>query len=297
MLIGYLFFKVDWWIIYTAFSKINIKLYLLSTLLELVGIFILASKYYYLIRGTSVARSVGSLTKINLMTRFYALFLPSAVGTEAVRWYKVTRNERERVFFMASIVFERSTFVFFLLVGGLIPLFLYSPGPGVAAFKEAVLPLVLAFLVLSIMVIAYLLLPAVQVPIKSIILKLVPSHGRWQIAGQLLENFSLKNTSVALPVFALGVLWYISFIARMVFLINALDIPLGVADIVWMSSLVLLLQSVPISVAGIGVREGAYAYLFTLFSLSPEYGVLTGIVFFSQVLLFAIVGGLLELVE
>ena len=64
-----------------------------------------------------------------------------------------------------------------------------------------------------------------------------------------------------------------------------------------MGSLVLLLQTIPVSFAGIGVREGAYAYLFTVFGLAPEKGVLIGIVFFSQMLILAGIGGLLELFE
>jgi uncharacterized membrane protein YbhN (UPF0104 family) len=62
-----------------------------------------------------------------------------------------------------------------------------------------------------------------------------------------------------------------------------------------MAPLVLLLQIIPVSFAGIGVREGAYAYLFGLFKLPPELGVLTGILFFSQEILFAVIGGMFEL--
>jgi hypothetical protein len=65
----------------------------------------------------------------------------------------------------------------------------------------------------------------------------------------------------------------------------------------WIGSLVLLLQTIPISFAGIGLREGAYAYLFTFFNLPPEKGVLIGIFFFSQMLIIAFVGGILEFFE
>jgi hypothetical protein len=60
---------------------------------------------------------------------------------------------------------------------------------------------------------------------------------------------------------------------------------------------VLLLQTLPISFAGIGLREGAYAYLLTLYGLPPEKGVLIGILFFSQMLIMAFVGGVFELTD
>ena len=68
-------------------------------------------------------------------------------------------------------------------------------------------------------------------------------------------------------------------------------------DVTWMGSLVLLLQVLPVSFAGIGVREGAYAYLFTLFDMAPEKGILIGVLFFTQMLVFAIIGALLTLLE
>ena len=64
-----------------------------------------------------------------------------------------------------------------------------------------------------------------------------------------------------------------------------------------MGSLVLLLQTLPLSLAGIGLREGAYAYLFRLYKLPPENGVLIGVLFFSQMLKMAAGGGGFELME
>ena len=61
-----------------------------------------------------------------------------------------------------------------------------------------------------------------------------------------------------------------------------------------MGSLVLLLQMLPLSFAGIGIREGAYAYLFSLYGLAPEAGVLIGLLFFSQMLILAGLGGVLQ---
>jgi uncharacterized membrane protein YbhN (UPF0104 family) len=293
---GYLFFKVDWRIILDALRVINPGFYLMSMLLALVGVFLHALKYYFLIRSTTIARSLPSMVKIIFGVRFYALFLPSALGTEAVKWYKVTRNERERTFFMASSFFERSMFIFLLLVAGLVPLFLYSPGSA-AAFRAAVFPPALAVLMLSAVTIIFFLSPTLQSPIKSMLLRLLPSSGRWKTIAEILGKFSLKDTSVAMPIFGLSLMWHLIFIGRMIFLVNALTVPLGAVDIMWMASLVLLLQVVPVSIAGIGVREGAYAYLFTLFSLPPEYGVLTGILFFSQLILIAVIGGLLELMD
>jgi len=64
-----------------------------------------------------------------------------------------------------------------------------------------------------------------------------------------------------------------------------------------MASLVLLVQVLPISISGIGLRETAYAFLFEIQDLSPEKGVLLGIVLFSQMLFTSSIGGALHLLS
>jgi uncharacterized membrane protein YbhN (UPF0104 family) len=105
------------------------------------------------------------------------------------------------------------------------------------------------------------------------------------------------NAKTFAVILGLSIVWQIFFICRLLVLIKASSVPLGFLDITWIGSLVLLLQTIPISFAGIGLREGALAYLFSLFNLPPEKGVLIGILFFSQMLIISFVGGILELFE
>jgi hypothetical protein len=100
-----------------------------------------------------------------------------------------------------------------------------------------------------------------------------------------------------LNIFILSLIFQTFFLSRLFFLVKGAHIPLTFWDITWIGSLVLFLQILPVSLAGLGVREGAYAFLFSLFGLSPEKGVLIGILFFSQMLIFAGIGGVLEYFE
>ncbi|MEE9232273.1 MAG: lysylphosphatidylglycerol synthase domain-containing protein [Nitrospirales bacterium] len=161
------------------------------------------------------------------------------------------------------------------------------------------LPFVLLLMGLIMVAFSYFISPSLQSSLRGLIERLLRSKGKWQRINSFFENFSLENTSVSLygSILSIGLLWQLLFLGRMFLLFHALLLPLGFIDVVWMSSLVLLLQILPISLGGIGVREGAYAYLFTLLNLPPEQGVLIGILFFSQMLLFALIGGILELLE
>jgi uncharacterized membrane protein YbhN (UPF0104 family) len=261
--------------------------------------FFIAAKYFILIKKSPINHTLLSLVKINFISRFYALFLPSAVGREFVRWMKVTRNQEGRASFMASIIFERLTFLLVLILCGSIPLFMYTGLPEIVHLKTQLLP----WLILALLIIAAFLSLYVSASVRSlakpITVRMINRFsGKFNIRG-FIESFSLNNlkTKFCAGIIGLSLLWQIFYISRLFMLIKAADLPLNLIDIVWMGSLVLMLQTLPVSFAGIGLREGAYAYLFTLYNLSPETGVLIGMLFFSQMLVMAFIGGVFELTD
>lgn len=296
---GYLSLKVDFSTIVDAIHRVDLFFYLSSTLIAVFCNFFIAGKYYILIKESSLHHSLLSLVKINFITRFYALFLPPAVGREVIRWVKVTRNRQGRAFFLTSIIFERLSFLLVLILCGALPLFFYTSIPEIAALKWRLMP----WIILGTSGIVALLLIFLSTPFRSIIKSaaeriLAPVFKKFDIVS-FLGDFFLENmrTSFYIYIFGLSLIWQILFFSRLFTLVKAASLPLNFIDIAWMGSLVLLLQTLPISFAGIGIREGAYAYLFTLYNLSPEKGVLMGILFFSQMLIMALAGGVLELTD
>lgn len=297
LFVGYLLFKVDLSEITVALKTIDMSFYLLSTLIALLSSFFIAAKYYLLIKNSPIRHSMMSLVKINFISRFYALFLPSAVGREITRWIKVTRHQKDRLGFVAPIIFERLTFLLVLLLCGSLPLLTYGSAAGIAALRARLLPLVAAALVLIAALLSLYVSFGVRSLAKSICSRLPAPHSVKLKLMSFVESFALnkmRKTYYA-GVIGLSLIWQIFFIARLFTLIIAAALPLNLMDIVWMGSLVLLLQTLPISFAGIGLREGAYAFLFSLYGLPPENGVLIGLLFFSQMLIMAFIGALFEL--
>jgi hypothetical protein len=299
LFVGYLFFKVELSTLAAAMGSINIAFYMVSTLLAVCLGIIVAGKYYFLLKGSTIHHSLASLVKINFIARFYALFLPSAAGMEFVRWFKVTRNKGGKAQFFATIVFERLTFLLVLMACGMVPLFFYPSHPEIQILKMRILPIAAIGICLVAVFIIFYILPPIRDRIKSAVYATLQKiRPRLEIGGYL-DNHHLNRIDASLftLIFGLSVIWQIFFICRLLVLLKAASVPLGILDITWIGSLVLLLQTIPISFAGIGLREGAYAFLFTLFNLPPEKGVLMGILFFSQMLIIAFVGGILEYFE
>jgi len=235
---------------------------------------------------------------INFISRFYALFLPSALGPEAIRWYKVTKNKQGKSFFLASTMVERLFFLLILLVFGTLPLLFHTENQQILTLKDRLLPLItIAYIVIG-GTLVYFLNPRLQMISNRLFKKTVPIKRNSKI-DQFIKNFSIKDISLSLigALVILSLFWQLFFLVRMYFLFSAMSLPFSFIDVSWMGSLVLLLQVLPVSFAGIGVRESAYAYLFSLFGLPPEKGVLIGILFFTQMLIFSCIGAVLNFFE
>ena len=296
---GYLIFNVDVSAIATALGQIDLSFYLLSTLIAVFSNFFIAAKYFILIKESPINRSLLSLVKINFISRFYALFLPSAVGREFVRWLKVTQNRQGRASFVASIIFERLTFLLVLILCGSLPLFMYGAIPEIVLLRKRLLPWLILALIFIAVLLSFYVSTAVRSIAKSIANRIVKRlSDRFNLIA-FIDSFKLNNMKPAFyaGIVGLSLVWQIFFISCLYALVKAAALPLSLIDIVWMGSLVLLLQTLPISFAGIGLREGAYAYLFTLYGLPAEKGILIGILFFSQMLIMAFAGGIFELMD
>ena len=296
---GYLSLKVDYSAIVAAVKQIDLSFYLLSTLIAVLSNFFIAGKYYILIKESPLDHSLFSLVKINFISRFYALFLPSAVGREVVRWMKVTRNQKGRGAFVASIVFERVTFLLMLLLCGSIPLLMYGSTPAILTLRQYLQPWIILVLVFIAALLSLYVSAKVRFLAKSIAGRIFKRFFDKLNVETFVASFSLNNMQTAYyaGIVGLSFVWQIFYVSRLYMLMKAAALPFNLIDIVWMGSLVLMLQTLPISFAGIGLREGAYAYLFTLYDLPPEKGVLIGLLFFSQMLIMAFVGGVFELMD
>ena len=79
-------------------------------------------------------------------------------------------------------------------------------------------------------------------------------------------------------------------------LVEALGISLNVVTLGWMRSVVTLAIMVPVSIGGLGVRDGMLVLLFGLYGVAQESALAFAILAFLMTVLFpAIVGGLVEL--
>jgi uncharacterized protein (TIRG00374 family) len=80
-------------------------------------------------------------------------------------------------------------------------------------------------------------------------------------------------------------------------LFAAIDLNFPSLTILWISMLVMLILTLPISIGGLGVRETGFAWLLALYGIDPERGVILGGMMFIHLILNAGLGAILNISE
>jgi glycosyltransferase 2 family protein len=292
--------RVDVPAMLSALAATSAGYYGASFILLLFNSLVLAGKFRLLLGPSGIHRSLAALFRINLLCRFYAFFLTPAVGQGLVRWLTTTKAQNDRGRFITVMVLERTSFLFVLcLVVLLLQLTLSSPGTD--RFRPLMIPLVLGGLAVTSMILIYLFAPRVNTAFNTLIGR-IPKLGALPFARRIvrpdhLVNFYLSRLSVLATCLAIALLWHFVYLLRVYLLATAIGTPLHFLHLGWMASIVLLLQMIPITLNGIGLRESAYALLFSLASLPAEKGVLLGLLFLTQMLIVAAIGGIIAFFE
>jgi uncharacterized membrane protein YbhN (UPF0104 family) len=288
---------LDWQELRQAATRIRMDLFLVSLVLVLLNEVIIAVRLRILMESMKLRLTTARVVKIGLMSRFYAVFLPSGIGLLLARWYKVTENRVERLDFAAVTFTEKILFLTTTLVSVAVPLVLF-PDPQIQSiYRPLLFSLAVVFLI-----------------VFFVFSFCTGSLG----TGRLFSNIEIiyqkvtgrKSTPVTLvqealqKVFSspkrmikaglLSVLIQAGIIMRIGLLILAVGALLPWSTVLWLGSFIFLVQVIPISFSGLGVRESAFAFAFSLYGLQAEEGTLVGLLFFLQALIAAGIGGFLE---
>jgi uncharacterized membrane protein YbhN (UPF0104 family) len=250
------------------------------------------------VRWAALARPIGIKTPFKDMVRYYLigmffnLFAPGTVGGDVSRVYYLVKDEEAHakgravttVHAAMSVLMDRGIGMVVLVWLGAAGLLLFPAYPVPAPVRTAALLLALAILV------GVLLIPLVRL--------LLPEDGH-----QLVVKLRLALRSYRTHWRALGVATLLSVAVHLiqawmhVAMGRALDLDLPFSFCMIVYPLVGAFAAIPISVNGLGLREGGYVFLLAVIGIGTEKGVAFGILLFLIVALDSLIGGLLFLLQ
>jgi hypothetical protein len=289
------FYHVDWHDLARSLSEIDPWYIVLALILNAIGtVLVRAWIAHVTTQASGLVLGFVDLVRINLIARFYTIVLPRG-GATAIRWHHYRKGGDGHAA-AALLLFENLVSVLTLfLSAALVLLAEYRSG---GAMAEILLPVCWIGVAVSVAV----LLPFLHVRSANAFRRLMtPLLSK---PGWISDRLGMLVTAVfdyhALPARKVGTIFFASALGYVFFVLSAwvlaegMGLGVGFAAIAWVRSVTLLVALVPITIAGIGLRESMLIMLLRDYGVSPSVAFAYASASFSIQLLLGIVGAALE---
>jgi len=265
---------------------------ILSFSLHAFGLLFSAYRWQILARAQGDDIPLGYLTKSYLAGKFFNTFLPTSFGGDVVRIWDGSRYSTSIVKSSAIVVVERMT--------GIIVLFLFALAASFLRMDMAAsIPVIRIAQVLGLAGLAAIVV--FFLPAAGRALRRGPAQG---IARRVFDKALLfRETIIAyrhhpgplMRATVWAVLLQLNVIIYFVLIGKAFDLTIPVLDYFVFIPLVLLLQMLPVTINGTGVREGAYVAIFAFYGISSSTAISFSFLDLAYSLVIGVVGAVIYL--
>lgn len=288
--LGVIFWKIGVGTIAESFKEID-QLWLGgAALFVLLSVAFSALKWSVTAKGLGLAHGFWRLTSYYFMGFFFNNFLPSSVGGDVVRVWKLGDASDDMPSAAASVVGER--IIAMLPPAALFALAFVSIGTfeGKVFVWAAILGPSLLFIVLMIA------LRNPRLAEKALTTAAGDQFGavkRWTAQAAVRLNDLFRMPKVVLNTIALTALFHISVAGVNYCILRGLGVEIALAEVIVYSSAALMAAMLPLTISGHGIREVAYGYFFGLAGVSRADAVATSLIFAILVAVLTLPGALL----
>ena len=284
-----LIYRVSLKEIFITLSSVNLFWLILSFSLHSIGLSISAWRWQILMRAQEIEVPFLFLTKSYLVGAFFNQFLPTRFGGDMIRIYDGSRYTGSILKSSAIILTERANGILILLLFA----FLASIFRIELTEKNPVIWLSLLIGFGGMIFLLFLLSPFVTGLINKIKMK--------GFMGKIKEKIIFFRDSIIIykkrkkeliEVTLLSILLQINVIIHYYFIGKALNMDIPFVDYFIIMPVVLLLISIPITISGWGVREGALIGIFQFYSYSPDFAVSFSLIDVAFNVIIGVIGGI-----
>ena len=281
----------DFRTITATLKDISIPLILLSAATHFYGIWITAFRWQTLLKTQGIRLSVLSLSSSVLVGQFFNNFLPTSIGGDVYRAYDVNKKSGFPMSSSISVlVVERLSGI--IASGSFAAAALFLGFTAIGG-KSIVIPIII-FLALSIFIFFLILNPNI-LGLHKLAKKIRFLQKILDKLKNVYDTFlSFKNHKWIL----VQVIFY-SLTLQFAVIINywlaskSLGIPLNLEVFIFIVPVVSIISMLPISLGGIGVREGSLVFLMVSLGAQNAKAAMCSLLLFAMLLVMGIIGGLI----
>ncbi len=261
-------------------------------LLLFINTVLSALKWQLFLRADGVDISLVTLTATYLIGSFYNMFLPSNIGGDSYRIYDVAKKSKEGMRTVASVFADRfSGFLALVILGLLSSIVVAYHFHEPFFFLGPLLILVFLFVLLAALV--------KQTPIRFFLK--VTRLDRFATLKRLVDKFFLSfscygaNRSLLAKVMIISFAFQLSVICIVYLLARSLHAHVPFIYFSAFVPLIGLMEALPISINGIGLRDAGYVFFFGWAGMSNIQTRSLALLFLAMSICYSLVGGLVYL--
>lgn len=285
-LLAYFVYKTDLGKVWMAITDIPGYVFVTLGIMQVASVAINSVKWHVLLPDKRFIQ----LFKFNLIAQYYSLVLPGQIAGSFVKVYIAGKDEGSLVKVVASVIIDKTTGIIALLgvaVWGVI-------------FSNTALPRTLHFSIVGFMLLGLCLVFILKFPLLNKMILFFPEkfaskHILLAQFYQFLEvwqNYSLKKLFLALFI---SLLYQLFTVFIILIIADALSIQLFIEDWCWILGILSVALFLPISVAGIGVREFTLVGLLGFMGIRTDPAMAFSFTILGITIFIAMVGGAVEL--
>ncbi len=273
-----------------ASKSVNTWYLLIALMLMFFQVVISAYRWRMMLSPTEIHVPLHSLTSIYLVGNFFNKFLPTVLGGDIMRGYELARISGKSLDSATTVLMER--------ICGFVALFVICWISLAFGFQRLegtnILPIVAVMSLVLIFSLAILLNDKLMGKIISLtrIIKWWNLENTLRRAYNSLHHFTTFR-GIMLSVFAVSLVIQLVGIASTFLISQSLGLNVSFVYFLIVLPIIWVITMVPVSIAGLGVREGAFVLFFTQQGVSTESALALSLLFFSLSLTIALAGGII----
>lgn len=292
-LLVYFFTRIHIERFFHTFATADLSYIGLALVVYLLSQFVSAARWIVLARPLGFKTPLKVLVRYYLVGMFFNLFAPGTVGGDVSRIYYLARDGEENLNKkLGGVTMHAAVSVFIDRVIGMAVL-VWLGAAGLWLFPQYAVPAAvrrLTFALAGAFLIGGILLPVLR--------RILPADGHPIIVKLRVAIRSYQTHWQAIPqaiLISFVVHFVQAWIHRVLGWAIQIDIPYSFCIILY--PLVGTFSALPVSLNGLGLREGGYLFLFQFIGVGSEKGVAFGLLLFIIVALDSLIGGVLFLMQ
>jgi uncharacterized protein (TIRG00374 family) len=289
-LLAWLYKQIDLAQLRDVFAQTRVVPLVLLYALLLLNTSISAFKWKQILKADGSDVPLLELLGSYLVGGFLSLFLPSNIGGDSYRVYHLAQRSQRTGHSLASVLADR--------LSGLVVLVAFSLIVGLIGIGKLPSPRVLWIPTVAAALLALILGCMLHRNFTTWCLdNLVPARwGRLRRLGQQLldsvEQYRRTPGTVARMI-SLSILFHFNVCFSIFVLAQSLSMDTPFIAFLTFVPFISLLEALPISIFGLGIRDNAYVYFFTMAGMTTPQAAAMALAYFVTTLTYSLSGGLI----